>query len=64
MDWLITDAVNAAGVAPVDPSWFGGGALVLAFAGLLGVFAVVVVCVVAADRGDWGPSVTWRACGV
>jgi len=52
MDWLITDAVNAAGVAPVDPSWFGGGALVLAFAGLLGVFAVVVVCVVAADRGD------------
>jgi hypothetical protein len=37
-------SVNATGVAPVDPSWFAGGnALALAFAGLFGVFAAVVV---------------------
>jgi hypothetical protein len=56
MDWLIADAVNAAGVAPVDPSWFGGGtALVVAFAGLLSVFAAVVVYIVAVDRSDSRP---------
>jgi hypothetical protein len=50
---LIADAANAAVVTPVDPSWFSGGtALVLAFAGLLGVFAAVVVYVVAVDRSD------------
>jgi hypothetical protein len=53
MDWLIADAVNATGVTPVDPSWFGGGtALALAFAGLFGVFVAVVVYVLAGDRSD------------
>jgi hypothetical protein len=53
MDWLIADAVNAAGVAPVDPSWFAGGtALALAFAGLFSVFVAVVVHVLAVDRSD------------
>jgi len=53
MDWLIADAANATGVAPLDPSWFGGEtALVLAFAVLLAVFAAVAVYVVAVDRSE------------
>jgi len=53
MDWLIADAVNAARVAPVDPSWVGAGTpLALAFAGLFAVFVAVAVYVVAVDRSD------------